>query len=370
TILTKALTRVADLEFVAPRRAPLRPSKAHIEAIARASCGDVRCALTALQFSILGGDERRPTAGKGVGRAKPRGKAKAKLEGGEGSSYQVDYIGGREPNLDLFHSLGKILYAKRVDQNAPDPDPADERFRAKPSKALPLPSWQTHQERVPLRDDPERVLEATHLDAEGLTLFLGQNSHAFFADIDEMVSATGWLSDADVLLSGWSTRPTLGQYASTLVTRGLMHAHTHPVPPLRFHQMHRPEHWKAERARREGDAAMHECAAGWARGDGGVVGEYHHSDRALATDIVPYVGVMMRADGLQVLRRPRWDFGSVLDFAPSPARRADLFTERDAAADVGRPSEDDVAPVAQPPRQTLASVPAALERVDDPIEEW
>ncbi|RKO85624.1 hypothetical protein BDK51DRAFT_47816 [Blyttiomyces helicus] len=41
TILTKALNRVAALEFAAPRRAPLRPEKAHMEAIARELWGRV-----------------------------------------------------------------------------------------------------------------------------------------------------------------------------------------------------------------------------------------------------------------------------------------------------------------------------------------
>lgn len=54
------------------------------------------------------------------------------------------------------------------------------------------------------------VLDKCHLSAEFFTAFLHQNYLEFYSTIDDLVSATAYLSDADYLTIDWAVSCFLG----------------------------------------------------------------------------------------------------------------------------------------------------------------
>ncbi|KAJ3084410.1 Cell cycle checkpoint protein rad17 [Quaeritorhiza haematococci] len=92
------------------------------------------------------------------------------------------------------------------------------------------------------------------MDTEAFVFFLHQNYLTFYADVDELVGATQYLSDADMLMGArgaWEHQHQLKPYAVSVATRGLLFTHTEPVPPQKFRHLYRPQLWKAQRECRE-----------------------------------------------------------------------------------------------------------------------
>lgn len=49
----------------------------------------------------------------------------------------------------------------------------------------------------------QEVIERSHLSGEFFTAFLHQNYPEFYSSVDDLVSASGYLSDADYLTTDW-----------------------------------------------------------------------------------------------------------------------------------------------------------------------
>ena len=86
---------------------------------------------------------------------------------------------GRDSNLSLFHTLGKLLYAKRQKVDVATNDTID---------------------RAPLDFDPEAVLDHSGMELGGALAFLGYHSPDFFTDVCELAQAFDHYSDAAMLL--------------------------------------------------------------------------------------------------------------------------------------------------------------------------
>ncbi|KAI8815552.1 Rad17 cell cycle checkpoint protein-domain-containing protein [Fimicolochytrium jonesii] len=249
TYLVKALTRISELNFRFPHHAAYRPDKEMIQLIAKSSGGDIRCAINALQFLTL-----RDL--KGMKAAMKAGKSKTAAKSEENST-MLEFVGTREVNLAIFHSLGKILYSKRTDgQFVNDTSSA---------QVSDLPPFLAQHRRPPLENNPENVIAASNLDAESFALFLHQNCLHFFADVDEVANAADYMSLTDTLCGNWQNIPALSPYIASIASRGLCFSHTHPVPPQRFRQLHRPDIWALTRVKQELQANVRGAALEWAR---------------------------------------------------------------------------------------------------------
>ncbi|KAL5107972.1 Cell cycle checkpoint protein RAD17 [Taenia crassiceps] len=165
-IMSKALSRIAEL--VSNEMGIPTPPKSFLQRLAASSSGDIRLAINNLQFALM---------------AKPRSGKKFRLDSG---------LCERDSGLPVFHALGKILYAKRLN----DPTPCSESF-------LPphLQSWK----RAPLSFNPESVLDHSGLAGDDVVAWLHENYLAFH-DTPESFGALEWISSqvgwADAYLSG------------------------------------------------------------------------------------------------------------------------------------------------------------------------
>ncbi|KND01073.1 checkpoint protein rad24 [Spizellomyces punctatus DAOM BR117] len=296
TYLVKALTRITDLEFRSPMRSSLRPDKESIEVIAKSSGGDIRCAINALQFLTL----RISSNSSSAATARKGARAKNRTPKVKNSNLQLDYVGSRETNLALFHSLGKILYNKR--DELPSKEASDMNSMLAQSSPEQLPSHLSEHFRPPLANNPEEAFERAHLDSEAFGLFLHENCLSFFVEIEEVQTSSAYFSISDLFAGNWQHQMQLSSYAASVASRGLLFAHTHPVPPQRFRQMHRPEDWAVRRRTLEFKSGIQEAVLDWTKAGcaGGsnnpgmhLTGRY--SSSAMCTDVLPFLGIMMRS---------------------------------------------------------------------------
>lgn len=120
------------------------------------SGGDLRHAIMSLQFRGNDNDTARKSVGK---------------------HYE------RDSRLSMFHTLGKVLYAKRKKILAENPESID-----------------SHNERPPLDFNPDVVMEQSGMDLGGALTFLEYHSPDFFSDVSEISRAYDYYSDAALLL--------------------------------------------------------------------------------------------------------------------------------------------------------------------------
>ncbi|XP_078151983.1 RADIATION SENSITIVE 17 isoform X2 [Carex rostrata] len=199
-----------------------------IEEIAKASRGDIRNAITSLQYYCL----------------KPQ-RAQQLMSS---SSLSV----GRDETLSLFHALGKFLHNKR--DTAADPDYQDpppftlkERYKRKPMKM----------------EMPELILSQAYSQARSVTDFLHENVLDFieFDSVFDSWVVSSYLSDADCLLaSGHMGMPSrravyeinesegLAHIISASVSvRGVLFGNSQPAGS-RWHSIRTPRIWQIEQS--------------------------------------------------------------------------------------------------------------------------
>ncbi|CAO3684340.1 unnamed protein product [Umbelopsis ramanniana] len=155
------------------------------DAIAAVSNGDIRSAINNLQFY-----------------------ATPKQDNGSVDHVKASTM-GREASLDLFHAIGKVLYAKRT------------------SKGV-------------LESNPEDILTSLCVPEQTFILWLHQNYPPFMEDMDSCANAVDYLSLANHLAS--SGEGYIGaQYESLLAIRGMMHSRRLPA---NYHPVNKPEFWE------------------------------------------------------------------------------------------------------------------------------
>ncbi|KAJ2400530.1 hypothetical protein GGI23_001978 [Coemansia sp. RSA 2559] len=178
TIVEKGLKRILQLQAGSQRAA-----KAHTAMIKRISTecgGDLRLAVTMLQLSM---SANHPA-----------------------NSSTVDM--GKRSALDLFHALGKVLYAKRTRSGT--------------------------KGRGALESDPDDILDRVPMDPGTFGLFVHENYIDFCSSVDELADAAEYLSESDAVLStggaAWSATGARvsSAYAAMIAVRGLMNVRDHP----------------------------------------------------------------------------------------------------------------------------------------------
>ncbi|XP_060191394.1 cell cycle checkpoint protein RAD17 isoform X1 [Lycium barbarum] len=212
-----------------------------IELIAKASGGDIRHAITSLQYLCLK-PHRRPIL-----------PSKERLDN---ASYLDDVFClpfGKDENLSLFHALGKFLHNKRESEHTTASD--RDAFLLKEKFV-----------RFPLKmDAPEVVLCQAHGQARTLSDFLHENVLDFLSEeaIDDAWLVASYLSDADFLLSSlnghlsrdYGAENIIQSAAASVAARGVLFGNAHPVSS-RWHAIRRPKLWEAEQSSRRNKCQM------------------------------------------------------------------------------------------------------------------
>ncbi|XP_038661327.1 cell cycle checkpoint protein RAD17 isoform X2 [Scyliorhinus canicula] len=217
TSMLKVLSRIASQEASKNDGKTVVPDKSVLEMLCKGSAGDIRTAINSLQFTSVKGcplEQYQTQNHKGKPLIKTgtssRGKYKEKSSKANEKGGGLNTIGSKDQSLFLFRALGKIIYCKRELPNDLDLNP--------------LPIHLSEHERDPLLVNPEEVIENSHMSEELFNLYLHQNYLDFFNDIEDIVRASDYLSDADFLTVDWNHRSTLQKYSASVAARGLIHA--------------------------------------------------------------------------------------------------------------------------------------------------
>ncbi|KAM9858350.1 cell cycle checkpoint protein RAD17 isoform 2-T2 [Aulostomus maculatus] len=248
TTIMKILTQISAQESRKSSGRMYMPDQAVLETLSLGSSGDIRSAINSLQFSALPDtslqkglwrkDQPMTSLSKAISRAGPRKKSTKQTMDQE----EEQAIGGKDTCLFLFRALGRILHSKRGNPECVDQDNG--------TCGPGLPSHLSQHERGPLQVDPEDVVERSHMSGEFFNLYLHQNYPDFFSQVEDLDRASEYLSDADLLTADWTSRAIMGDYGSSVATRGLLHSNSQQVA-VGFRPLHKPAWWLIDKKHRE-----------------------------------------------------------------------------------------------------------------------
>jgi cell cycle checkpoint protein len=205
TILTKALDAIIIKESRKSGRR-FAPGPAVLKHLAET--GDIRSAVSSLEFLCLAGDESGAWSSK-VAFTKPKGRAEPALTKKEQEALRL--ISNRESSLGIFHAVGRVVYNKRIDP----PHPV-----AQPPTYLP----QHRKPKVP-EHDPNNLIDEVGTDTSTFVGALQENyalscSSSLSEDaLDSLNGCIDALSDFDMLSCdrfGFGTRMSSGSAQDNL----------------------------------------------------------------------------------------------------------------------------------------------------------
>lgn len=187
TILLKALESIVVKEA---RISGRRKTPGPLVLKRLAESGDIRSAVSSLEFLCLRGDDGDAWSSK-VAFTKPKKKSEPPLTEAEKEALLL--ISNRESSLGIFHSVGKIVYNKRV-------DPASGADLAHPSAWLP----QHRRMKVP-ENDVNRLIDEIGTDTATFIAALHENyalscsGSTHEESLDSMFGCAESLSDSDLI---------------------------------------------------------------------------------------------------------------------------------------------------------------------------
>jgi cell cycle checkpoint protein len=205
TILTKALDAIVIKESRKSGRR-FAPGPAVLKHLAET--GDIRSAVSSLEFLCLAGDESGAWSSK-VAFTKPKGRAEPALTKKEREALKL--ISNRESSLGIFHAVGRVVYNKRVDPPSPI---------TQPPTYLP----QHRKSKVP-EHDPNNLIDEVGTDTSTFVAALQENyalscSSTLGEDaLDSLNGCIDALSDFDMLSCdrfGFGTRMSSGSAQDNL----------------------------------------------------------------------------------------------------------------------------------------------------------
>ncbi|KAI5208980.1 hypothetical protein E4T39_00937 [Aureobasidium subglaciale] len=199
TILTKALDTIVVKESRTSGRR-FAPGPAVLKHLAET--GDIRSAVSSLEFLCLAGDESGAWSAK-VTFTKSKGRTDPSMTKKEQEALKL--ISNRESSLGIFHAVGRVVYNKRIDPSSPVPQP-------------PTYFPQLRKPKVP-EHDPNDLIDEVGTDTSTFVGALQENyalSCSSSSTEDAMDSLNGCidaLSDFDMLSCdrfGFGTRMSAG----------------------------------------------------------------------------------------------------------------------------------------------------------------
>ncbi|XP_070689825.1 cell cycle checkpoint protein RAD17 [Pempheris klunzingeri] len=250
TTMMKVLTRISAQEAGKSCGRMWVPDQAVLETLCSGSSGDIRSAVNSLQFSSLTDtslekelwrmkkDRSVASLGKTVSRTNQRKKRSNHMN----EKKEEQAIGGKDSSLFLFRALGKILHCKRGNHEGV--------VAAECAPGPGLPPQLSHHHREALQVDPELVVERSHMSGEFFNLYLHQNYLDFFSEMEDVDRASEYLSVADLLTADWTSRSIMGEYGSSVATRGLLHSNSQHIS-VGFRPLHKPNWLLVNKRHRE-----------------------------------------------------------------------------------------------------------------------
>ncbi|XP_047168452.1 cell cycle checkpoint protein RAD17 isoform X1 [Vigna umbellata] len=212
----------------------------YVDLIAKTSGGDIRHAITSLQFFCLKPNLVHSLASSTCS----HGSLKEENNKPDRSDYGYSLHFGRDEALSLFHALGKFLHNKRETGVGIEYDQDGFLLRDRLS-------------RLPLKMDvPEKILCQAHVQPGSVADFLHENVLDFLDDeaIDDAWTVSSYLGDADILLA--KLRGMLCSYneaegvlqsaAASIAVRGVLFGNSNPISS-RWHAVRRPRLWQVEK---------------------------------------------------------------------------------------------------------------------------
>ncbi|XP_029915986.1 cell cycle checkpoint protein RAD17 [Myripristis murdjan] len=274
TTMMKVLVRIATLEAGKSGGRVSVPDQSVLEMLCSGSSGDIRSAINSLQFSSLpdmslekglwGKKKDRSATSLGKVTSTTTMRKRKNKETKEQEEEQA--IGGKDASLFLFRALGKILHCKRGNTEG-----------AGGCHGPGLPSHLSQHHRQTLLVDPEVVVERSHMSGEFFNLYLHQNYLDFFSEVEDVVRASEYLSDADFLTADWTNRSSLGEYGPSVATRGLLHSNSTQVS-VGFRPLHKPNWLLVSKKYRENSLAARSLFA-----------DFCLTPVSLQTELLPYL---------------------------------------------------------------------------------
>lgn len=238
--IKKALSRICRLENC-------NTNCDQVDLIASASGGDIRHAITTLQYACLRQREKVFVSSE---KCTSKLEAKAHDHGEKDAGSSLAFC--RDETLSLFHALGKFLHNKRD----------SEYTMSQTEDGFYLKEGFT---RLPLKmDAPEKVLCQAYGQARPVAEFLHENVLDFLSQeaIEDAWTVASYMSDADCLLSSvhqvwarnYAAENVVQSAAASVAVRGVLFGNAHPSPS-RWHSIRRPMLWQTEKSTRRN---MHE----------------------------------------------------------------------------------------------------------------
>ncbi|XP_073272988.1 cell cycle checkpoint protein RAD17 isoform X3 [Primulina huaijiensis] len=246
--IRKTLSKICRVE-------QLEASDEQIDLIAKASGGDIRHAITSLQYFVL-----QPHLVRSLCITERLSSYPEEKEYGDthlDDCFCLPF--GKDANLSLFHALGKFLHNKRDAESLVASDISvfvdGDVFLLKEKYV-----------RCPLKmDAPELVLSQAHGQARVVADFLQENVLDFVDEeaIEDAAVVTGYLSDTDLLLTpvggtlsrNFEIENVVQSAAASVAVRGVLFGNTHPVSS-RWHAIRRPKLWQVQQSQWQNKCQM------------------------------------------------------------------------------------------------------------------
>jgi cell cycle checkpoint protein len=185
TYLTKALETVVlkEARKSGRRKTPGPRVLKHL-----ADCGDVRSAVSSLEFLCLRGDDAEAWSSKVTFTKQKKPKTEAPLTQAEDDALKL--ISNRESTLGIFHAVGKVVYNKRIEQ---------------PSIPQPPPWLPQHRRNKVPENDIDELIDELGTDTPTFVAALHENYVLSCATpgheetLDSLLGCMNSISDADLL---------------------------------------------------------------------------------------------------------------------------------------------------------------------------
>lgn len=232
----------------------------YIEELHSTSEGDIRHAIMQLQFRL----KSSTTISK---------------------SNELLKFSHRDTKLSTFHALGKLLYAKRIEEYNLDSSIGEE-------VSFHGCAWNTDR-RPPLQFIPEQILDHSDIGIDGALAFLQYHSSDFFSDISDLSTAFDFFSDAAYLLGTSAVEQRDSNYPNSYVTslcsRTVAYSNKNPAP-LRFRHLNAPPIYDIMRKGRENQVKYEQACKRVSRFDCHLLLDINTRDKSkFVSDFLPYI---------------------------------------------------------------------------------
>ncbi len=195
--------------------------------------GDVRCAITTLQWELIGDAAAVTHHHNGSGSGENRRLGRPTPPATTRTTTTMD------SKLAPFHALGKLLHAKRQKNHRPT-------ITTTTHPLSPPP---------PLDFCPDAVTQQTDMELPDILYFLSYHSVDFFTDINDLSTALTYFSDTSLLCDTFhgsntgTTTMTLQNVAAAMAGRVVAHTNRHAAPSV-FRSLSAPKVYDMIRKRR------------------------------------------------------------------------------------------------------------------------